>query len=232
MDTSRWDQLSDSYNKISADSRKVFLYPAMLSAIPESKELVIIDFGCACGEFTQILAKNYNNVIGYDPSRSMIKNAVTNNTVYQNIRFTDSMPTIPPNSCDVVVLSLVLQTIETEEEISKVLSDIRILLKVNGTLLVGMSHPCYNYYCIENSLYNQVGAAYPVHINSSETKLEFTDYHRPLEFWINIFCSNGLNILQCTEVYDNQEYFIEHESEIPKYSGILPLYLVFKLDNR
>jgi len=100
----------------------------------KSKKLAL-DFGCGPGRFTEVLAKDFDKVIGFDISEKMIELAKerADKKNIDNIEYiaANSLASIKNNSVDLIMTRLTLEHIPPEQ-IKKYVKDFTRILKKGG----------------------------------------------------------------------------------------------------
>lgn len=102
--------------------------------LPKAKKLAL-DFGCGPGRFTEVLAKDFDKVIGFDISEKMIELAEerAEQEGIDNIEYiaADNLSSIKDNSVDLIMTRLTLEHIPPEQ-IKKYVKDFTRILKKGG----------------------------------------------------------------------------------------------------
>lgn len=102
------------------------------------KDKIVLDAGCGTGKFLNILEKYSQKYIGIDLSEKQLEKAkkkskkVTSEFICSNL----SNINLENNKVDLIVCSWVLGTITDIEERNKCLSELKRLLKANGTIVL------------------------------------------------------------------------------------------------
>ncbi|WP_448211581.1 malonyl-ACP O-methyltransferase BioC [Colwellia sp. MEBiC06753] len=98
--------------------------------LPKSPELTVIDLGCGTGFFTELLASQYQQVIGVDISSKMLSFCKTNRTGVTTLVAGDAyhLP-FADNSIDVIYSNLVIQWCHP---LDQALTEIMRVLKPGG----------------------------------------------------------------------------------------------------
>jgi ubiquinone/menaquinone biosynthesis C-methylase UbiE len=120
---------------------------------------------------------------------------------------------LPLNHFDCVVLSLVLMTIDNEDEITQVLNNIYQVLIPGGTSLIAVTHPCFREYRFstfhtsytkDNFNYLNNGEPFSVTLQDdlNGNDIAFTDFHWSLSYTINNIIKAKLQIESIHEIKD------------------------------
>ena len=107
---------------------------------------------------------------------------------------------------DLIVSNLVL-CILTKSEQDEMLKNIKSIAKPNASLIISFCHPCTDYMTVGvvskrlrshiwNPKYNKEFKYRKV---VHENQIEFTDYHRPLEYYSTLFKEHNLEIVDLAE---------------------------------
>jgi len=134
-------------------STKNNLYDAIQSKFLEKyfsskikSEYTVVDIGCGVGYYSNMMAKNGAKVLGVDPNPEYIKiaekNAVPNTEfMVMDIGNSEELRKIPNGSADIVFMSdallfyFVSPDVKKKPNLEKLFSDIRRILKPNGTFI-------------------------------------------------------------------------------------------------
>jgi ubiquinone/menaquinone biosynthesis C-methylase UbiE len=228
MTISDWNAIAASYGQIECDTRRQFLFPALLAALPAVSGGTVLDFGCGCGDLVIPLAKRFRRVIAHDPAPRMLERARRGwdeSHCPGAVEFLVDTRDIPDAEVDVGLASLVFQTIEEPDRILAALEEIARILRPDAPLLIAMSHPCFQFETIAASRYGDNGS--PIAVTLGE--LRFLDYHRPLSSWVALFAAAGWVIRGLSEVYDEPSYYRNLGLQPSRFAGKLPLFLVVEM---
>lgn len=220
-----WSEIATKYAEVSGDTRRQFLHPAIIDMAQHFPlRNTCLDWGCGPGELTGSLAALFNRVVAVDNSHEMVRQARLRLGSQVTVRHTSDISDCK-DQFEAIVLSLVVTTIDSDEELFKLLTDICGRLSQKGRLLLGTTHPCFTFRALAQVLYAASCAPYSVQIG---TGIEVTEFHRPLERLINLLSDSGLSILRMREVYDTREFY-EAQGETPhRFAGLLPMFLIFE----
>lgn len=99
----------------------------------------VLDFGCGIGNLTQLLCRDYGEVVGFDPSAESLGEARKR---IPTASFFDSVEDVPNEHFDLAVVAGVLHHISPLDRVS-VLLQVRAKLKPGGSVVV-FEHNPYN----------------------------------------------------------------------------------------
>ena len=102
------------------------------------KDKIVLDAGCGTGKFLNILEENSQKYIGIDLSNKQLEKAKikSNKESSEFICSNLSNINLESNKVDLIVCSWVLGTIVDIDERNKCLSELKRLLKSNGTIIL------------------------------------------------------------------------------------------------
>lgn len=199
-DIDAWDALAAGGWKDSHEQRwfhDFILYPAMCDRLPAG--LRLLDFGCGSGEFLAFAEARGHEVIGYDPSKEMVRRATKQNP---NVCIVNRLIELGDFECGAVVVNLVLSCLE--DPIGVLSAASRYARKV----IVSVPHPCFSLFGdLHKTTRRQWLSSHAVH---DERELYFSEpqqaviwneaglstrlYHRSIEGWVKIFGRSGLGV--------------------------------------
>jgi len=198
----QWQGIAQANKKIQETKNQV-LNPKLLKAVYENTkpQSMVFDYGCGWGEFANLLAQEKHQVYAFDKSNQMITNAKEKFSKPKFIYAQDFENYFPlyKKSFDLVVSNLVLCILEESEQ-DLMLSRIKKLIKKEGAIIISLCHPCFDYE--ENSMVSQrivepgvkYDQTFKYRKQVHENHLEFSDYHRPLAYYTQLFKHHGLRI--------------------------------------
>ncbi|MCI5119850.1 MAG: class I SAM-dependent methyltransferase, partial [Candidatus Electrothrix sp. AUS4] len=141
-----WTTELNSYLAVKDESRKKTLYPKILEIIQKLKPGNILDFGCGDGELLScIKSKCKAKISAYDRSNLAIK-AIKSRFGATEVKIYEAQNDILSATYDVIICSLVLMTIDCEEELEEVLNIIYNAKARNGHVIFAITHPCFRQY--------------------------------------------------------------------------------------
>lgn len=208
MNKNQWEGIALKTKKLQ-DLRNEAINKKLISVIkkyqPKGKDA--FDYGCGWGEFANILTKNGFAVSAFDDANSMVINARSKfkkPNFLTKKEFYEQLPNLN-NKFDLVVSNLVLCILNQSDQ-KVLINNIKQLLKQDGVAVISFCHPAD--YITESVLSRRIR---PYEHNPKydrefkyrkiihENKIEFDDYHRPLEYYTNFFVENELEIIDIAE---------------------------------
>ncbi|MEM0354673.1 MAG: class I SAM-dependent methyltransferase [Thermoplasmata archaeon] len=213
MNISEWE-IKD-YFTFENESRKYILHAAIKQLLKINKAKInVLDFGCGDGSLVQCLNLNSNKVkiSMYDINREILDLA-KKKLVGSKVKFYFSKKEIPKNNFDYVVFSLVLMTLRTKKDILKNLRFLFSLLKKEGVLIIGITHPCFRFasfstfktsFTKKNFNYFLEGQNFKVTIVDRKFKRQsqLSDYHWTLSTTLCLIIKAGFKIIDFIELPD------------------------------
>lgn len=222
-----WTQNPESYLAIQNESRKLVLYPKLLELLKQFGSKSVLDYGCGDGAFVMLLDENKE--IGlYDISKKVLSIA-ERNLAGRAVTFYHNKRHIPKHRFDCVLLGLVLMTIGDRSTLKKVLKDAATAKRVDGKLVVAVTHPCFRQYFFSTFYteyakgkefnYFSEGHRFTVHLKDLKTnrQVSFKDYHWSLSLTLNSIIEVGLKIMQIQELRDTVKTELTYNTDFPAY---------------
>lgn len=201
-----WTEIASKVRKIQGTKNEV-LNPTLLTLIKTYAEgKNIFDYGCGWGEFADILQKEGFSVVAFDDADEMVEQAKdkfeTPTFLYKKEFEEKSLDMT--GIFDVVTSNLVLCILEKEQQ-EILLNNVKSLIKSDGVIIISFCHPRYDY--LPDSLVSKRFAPsnaqyFEEFIYEKEIKengIRFHDYHRPLEYYNELFNHHGLMVLETKE---------------------------------
>ena len=178
------------------DSRQYILLPKIADLIALNDSMSILDYGCGEGYLSRYLKAKTVSLGLYDlnPSMSDLANTNANANQIETVLVFETKQKIPSNFFDCVVLSLVLMTIEEDDEYLDVLVNCNNAMKRNGCLIIGITHPCFRQALFSthhtkyslgtefNYFDNKVPFDVFLRTSKSERFIHFEDFHHTLSY--------------------------------------------------
>lgn len=198
------------------DSRQYILLPEIAAMIEKEGASKVLDYGCGEG----YLSNNFNNksiTLGlFDISSTMVELAKANATKNQieTITTFKHQNEIPVSGFDCVVLSLVLMTIGEDEEYQNILNNCNKALTENGSLYIGITHPCfrqalYSTHHTKFTLGNEFdyfnnNSPFDVFLRTSKSEnfIHFEDFHHNLSYTFSMLKKVGFYVEDLIELKD------------------------------
>lgn len=210
-----WILHPDAYSSISNESRKYILHPKIIELINQRNTAKILDYGCGDGALVSLLKTDYE-VSLYDISSSFLSKAKENLKEFKPVVYYDQA-SIPKNYYDFVILSLVVMTIPTKEDIKIALTKIYSYLNESGMAIIAMTHPCFRqeifstfqtaYSSDKKFNYFKEGDKFKVVLRDSKTNfsVSFHDYHWTLSTIFNLIIECGFTLTRVIELPDQSD---------------------------
>jgi len=200
----------EQYSSLENESRKYILHPKLAEYINQSDNIKLLDFGCGDGSFIKNLNRSIEISL-YDISSKALVEAKANLKEY-NVKTYFSFNEIPNDNFDYIILSLVLMTIDSKNEIVNILNKIYNSLNQNGTLLIAITHPCFRNYVYstfqtdysksKNFNYFNDGEKFEVFLRDNKKTVSFFDFHWSLSTTINLLIESNFKIKKIEELKD------------------------------
>lgn len=209
------------------DSRQYILLPAIAREIKKDGAKSVLDYGCGEGYLFRDVADKSALVGLYDISEYMMGLAAQNvsGMGFKKVSVYRAAEEIPQESFDCVVLSLVLMTIGNDVEYFRVVSDCRRAMKRTGSLIIGITHPCFRQHLFSThhtkfTLVNEFdyfknSEPFEVYLRTSKSDrlIEFQDFHHNLSYTFSMLKDAGLYVEDFVELKDQsveKSYFNRH----------------------
>lgn len=201
-----WTEIAGKAEKIQGTKNEV-LNPTLLTLIKTyAKGKDIFDYGCGWGEFADILQKEGFSVIAFDDADEMVRQAKDKfeaPTFLYKKEFEEKSSEMK-ESFDVVTSNLVLCILEKEQQ-EILLDNVKSLVKNDGVIIISFCHPKYDY--LSDSLVSkrfaplnaQYSEKFIYEKEIKENGIRFHDYHRPLEYYNELFTRYELKVLEVKE---------------------------------
>jgi SAM-dependent methyltransferase len=231
---SAYEEMAEKYNELIDHKPHNAYYdrPNTLQLMPDVSGKTILDAACGPGKYAEILISRGATVKGFDISPKMVEFAIDRNKNKGEFFVHDlssRFDMIETNSCDIVLCALALHYIEdwvfTIKEFHRV-------LKANGTLIISIEHPFYDFIFFESKTYFEVenvkciwrGFGRPVEVNS---------FRRPLYQCISPLTDNGFYIDKLVEPRPTKEFEQldpKHFKELNKFPAFMCIRAVKRND--
>lgn len=220
-----YEQMAERYNQLIDHKPHNAYYdrPNTLALLPDVAGKAVLDAACGPGKYAEILLDRGASVVGLDLSPTMIKLAQERNQGKGSFLVHDL--TAPLTMCadasfDVVLCALALHYIQ---DWTLTIHEFYRVLKPNGTLVISVEHPFFEYNYFNSSAYFDVehvacvwkGFGQPVEVNS---------YRRPLGECIAPLTNNGFYIDQLVEpkpVPEFEKLDPKHFNELNSFPAFL-----------
>lgn len=168
----------------------------------------ILDFGCGRGAISEALMKKGFNVLGYDINREVLERNLSRKQKAQYMG-KEELHLLKKRGkrFSKVICSLVLCTIEDDDEIKDVVSSMREFVEDDGEVIVTFCNPFSTFvhesethvkmdFPMESSYYDK----FVFRKQMKETGTIRKEVHRPFSFYKNLFHVSGLEIIQIEEI--------------------------------
>ncbi len=213
-----WNTLSKKAPKIQ-DAKNRVLNEKLFSLIKKyaPKSGTAFDYGCGWGEFADAVSQKGYATEAFDEADGMVaqaKSQYTKPRFYTNTEFVKKLPTLA-GKFDLVTSNLVLCILKKKDQ-DVMLENLKILAKDGAPIIVSLCNPCSDYLTvgivtkrIRSHVWNpKYDKEFKYKKIVHENGIEFTDYHRPLSYYIQLFKKHGLQILDIaeSEVLDTQAH--------------------------
>jgi SAM-dependent methyltransferase len=190
--------------------------PALYGKLPELKDKSVLCIGCGSGEEVEYLnSMGTKKIVGIDISERLISIAKESYPSLEYHVMDAENFDFPENSFDLVFSSLTLHYLETW---TKVLNNVRKVLKKNGIFLFSITHPFFSAtekYADEHIKlrilgYKEIKDTSTIEIYGNyldrykldafvSKDLTVTNYHRPLSVIVKEITTSGFEILDILE---------------------------------
>lgn len=209
------EELAEAYSDMVETKPHNALYerPATLSLLPDVKGLRVLDAGCGPGIYAEILSGKGAQVVGFDRSPKMVKQA--SDRVDDSVQILQADLSKPLNfaasgSFDIVVSSLVLDYVKEWEPVFR---EFNRVLCPDGLVVFSADHPFDNYY-----RFTEQGNYYEVEkVEETWTtfgfELKMLIYRRPLGAMINSLISAGFRLEKVLEATPTEEFSAHYPEE-------------------
>jgi len=204
---SAYEEMAEKYNELIEHKPHNAYYdrPNTLQLLSEVEGKSILDAACGPGKYAEILLSRGATVTGFDLSPKMIKLAKERNKEQATFLVHDlSMPfeMFKNESFDVVLCALALHYVE---DWTLTIQEFYRVLKPNGTLVISIEHPFFEFNYFKSSKYFEVenvkciwnGFGKPVEVNS---------FRRPLSECLLPLTDNGFYIDKLIEPKPTKEF--------------------------
>lgn len=222
-----WKNRLDEYLDVEDESRKRVLYPRIVEYAKEQAAVRVLDYGSGDGELLlEIWSALGGRMTAFDPSPQACSALESRWKGREGLEIFSDPKMLPQAEFDLVVCNLVLMTIPTKEDVAFALRQLHRVKAENGTVVIGVTHPCFRQYQFSTFVteytgknafpYLDEGTPFEVTIfdRASNAKVQFVDFHWPLSALINMMVRSGLCIVGCEELADSSE---DGNENVPPY---------------
>lgn len=195
-----------------ANGNLIILNPNIEKYITETTEKkTFLDVGCGNGYFYSVATQKGYSYSGVDVSPDMITQA---KEIFPEGVFTvddaKNLNTIPDDSFDIVLLSMVIPALGTNEDILSVFTSLKRVVKKDGKIIIATAHPCFDPYMqailhlrndVESDLstYFKNNLSYSVSKDIQGNSFTFNDFHRTLQLNYQLIQKSGLYLIDLDE---------------------------------
>jgi ubiquinone/menaquinone biosynthesis C-methylase UbiE len=204
---SAYEQMAEKYNELIDHKPHNAYYdrPNTLRLLSEVSGKSVLDAACGVGKYAEILIAQGASVTGFDISPKMIEFAKERNKESGQFfvhDLTKPFKMLKTNSFDSVLCALALHYVE---DWTVTIQEFRRVLKPNGTLIISVEHPFFEFNYFKSTRYFEVepvkctwnGFGKPVEVNS---------FRRSLGDCLNPLTNNGFYIDQLIEPKPTKEF--------------------------
>lgn len=205
----QWQGIAQKEKRIQ-DTKNIIINNNLLALIKKygPSKGIAFDYGCGWGEFADLLTKKKFEVIAFDDSDEMVKRGREKFKKPKFLTKTEFYKELPKlgKQFDLVTSNLVLCILKKADQ-KVMLQNIKALVKDDGLMVISFCHPCHDY--ITESVLAKRIRPYGFDLKYDqefkyrkiihENRIEFDDYHRPLEYYTSLFKDQGLQIVDIGE---------------------------------
>jgi ubiquinone/menaquinone biosynthesis C-methylase UbiE len=220
-----YDDISEKYDELTTYKPHNAYYdrPNTLSLITDFQGKRILDAACGSGKYAEILGAKGAIVTGFDISPNMIELAKQKNIEGANFFVHDlahPLKMLPNGYFDTVLCALAMHYIV---DWTLTMQEFHRVLKPNGTLVISIEHPFFDYTYFNSTQYFETehvkcvwkGFGTPVEINS---------YRRSLQSCLMPLIENGFmidKILEPKPTPEFEKYDAKHFKELNEFPSFL-----------
>ncbi|MFD0751496.1 methyltransferase domain-containing protein [Mucilaginibacter calamicampi] len=222
-----YEEMAETYNSLIDHKPHNAYYdrPNTLALLPDVSGKTILDAACGPGKYAEILIEKGATVTGFDISPKMVELANIRNGNKGHFFVHDlscNIDAIATGSCDIVLCALALHYVE---DWALTIKEFHRVLKPNGTLVISIEHPFYEYTFFKSKKYFDVenvkctwkGFGRPVEVNS---------FRRPLHECIAPLTDNGFYIDKLVEPKPTKEFELldpKHFKELSEFPAFMSI---------
>lgn len=227
-----YEQLAVKYNELIDHKPHNAYYdrPNTLSLLPDVRDKKVLDAACGPGKYAEILLDQGADITGFDISPSMVALAAERNHGQGNFFVHDlSQPFMfsEENTYDIVLCALAMHYLE---DWSSTIQEFYRVLKPNGTVVISIEHPFFEYEYFKSKMYFEVE-----HVKATwggfGKKVEVNSYRRSLNECISPFTDNGFyldKLLEPKPVAEFEKLDPRHFKELNQFPAFLCLRFIKK----
>lgn len=209
------------------------LLPAINRHLPEKGGL-LLDVGCGSGDLFYLAQNNNYEYFGLDVSPDMIDLAkskypkgsylISDSTTFSkdyDIKF------------DVIIMNMLFPAFSKRESIEQTINEARKVINYNGTLIIGLPHPCFDQYMQAGLLgkkgvetdfqgYFKNGNKFLIYKEMESGTMIYEDYHWTMEDYFPSITRSGFvltEIDECppTQIDSVDDSYIQKKNRFPTY---------------
>jgi len=226
--------------------KKYILFPALERNLNEvsNRKLTLLDVGCGRGEIAAIASSKGYEYLGLDDSADMLTIArqlhPMNNFIKGDAK---DLSKIFHRQFDVIIASMLFLSMDKFDKIVSILTECKKVLKQKGTVLVGITHPCFDNY-MQKFLFNRhdTETNYSGYFSSGATaktiftidseQFTFTDFHWTFTDYLSAAHSSGMYIANIDECKLNLADVTAADKNWAGFRVKFPSYLILILKIR
>lgn len=220
-----YEDLADSYDALIEHKPHNAYYdrPNTLKLIGNVDGKSVLDAACGPGKYAEILLEQGATVTGFDISPRMIELAKKRNKGNGEFFVHDlsqPMKMFEDESFDTIVCALAMHYLE---DWSPSMQEFYRVLKPNGSLVISIEHPFFEYLYFKSKKYFEVEAVKATWGGFGK-RIKMHSYRRPLIECIQPITNNGFYIDQLIEpkpVPEFEKYDRRHFKELNKFPGFM-----------
>ena len=210
-----WKKSPNSYSLLMSAAHPVhsIVYPYL---VEESSSCTrILDFGCGDGKLSAMMPVNAELFL-FDESEEFIAIAKHSLSGREAVFYAKKSELLE-NYYDCVILSFVLMSVYSDDDLLNLLKLVRKIKTLNGKCLIALTHPCFRQYVYSyfytdyvdqrEFKYLMEGDRFNVTLkgNKEVPSDEFFNYHHSISFIVNTLIQSGFSITKLAELGDSSE---------------------------
>ncbi len=182
------------------------LDPIIIESILKIDGKTIFDYGCGDGQLTQKFAEKGYTMTAFDISDKLIQENklkhIDKSVRYLSENEFENQFKQLEHKFDIVLCSLVICTIESDEMVQNVLRNIYELMRVNGRGIIAVCNPNYTQVKESEIQYRflpencDLGSKFEYKKKIKTTNRIRTDIHRHLKLYQNLLSNSGFTIMR------------------------------------